>query len=84
MTQNAKQIAAVYWQAITTSGNGLRIRATCEAGSQYTPYDDALSYSQNHASAALALATRLGWLTPGKTLHMGSLRSGFAFLVIEE
>lgn len=41
---------------------GSRMKATAAGGcSKTVPYDDALTQDGNHAAAAQALATQLGW-----------------------
>jgi len=55
-------------QAITTKylgptdHHGSRIKATCQARSLYTEWDDALSSDANHWQAAFNLAKRMGWV----------------------
>jgi len=44
-----------------TNTKGSRIQAKCEAATIYVEYDHALDTEDNHRSAALALATNLGW-----------------------
>ena len=57
-------------QAITTKYfgpgpvKGSRVKATAQAGSITLDWDDALNYDRNHAAAAKALATKLGWTGP--------------------
>ena len=52
-----------HMQAITTKylGNSSRIKASCYAGSIYTPYDHSLSVQGNHDNAANKLMAKLDW-----------------------
>ncbi len=65
-----------------TNNNGSRISARCDAGRIIVGWDHALDTAQNHAAAAKALATKLGWLTHGLWVG-GSLpgnHTGYAFV----
>lgn len=41
---------------------GSRIKASAEAGSLTIPWDYSLNVEDNHASAAMALVRKLGWI----------------------
>lgn len=44
-----------------TNVRGSRVKATAQAGSITLQWDDRLNADANHAAAAKALATKLGW-----------------------
>ena len=66
-------------QAIATSFHGptdtrgARVKATCDAGTIYVGWDYALGITENHAAAAKALATKLGWTG---AFVVGSVKGG--------
>lgn len=63
-----------------TSLRWARIKATCEAGSSLFDYDQGVDETQNHVSAALKLATRLGW---AGNWHGGGLPGGkYVFVLV--
>ncbi|MCA8110244.1 hypothetical protein [Burkholderia cepacia] len=62
-------------QAITTKylsptdTKGPRIKASCDAGSAIIPYPYELSGDDAHASAAMALVRKLGWIPSAKNVY---------------
>ena len=58
-----------------TNHRGARIVATCDAKRKTYSWDYALNVAENHAQAAHALATELGWLS-AHTLASGGLADG--------
>jgi hypothetical protein len=65
-----------------TDTRGVRIKACCEAGSVIVPWDHALNIDANHATAAQALAYKLGW--DDSPMAGGALvGSGYAFVLLD-
>jgi hypothetical protein len=58
-----------------TNTKGSRIKATAQAGSIILSWDDTLNSDENHYSAALQYATRMGWLVRAR-LVPGCLPDG--------
>lgn len=52
-----------------TDTKGIRIKATCAAGSFTMGYDCALSTDKNHWAAALNLCVKLGWISTPNNLY---------------
>lgn len=74
------------FQAITTQWVGptnhrpSRIKATCEAGTRFFPWDHSLGIQDNHRAAASSLAYSLGWLDHGEILVAGGIKNGYTFV----
>lgn len=64
-----------------TNSRGSRVKASCEAGSVTIDWNDALDSLENHAAAALALATKLQW-TERNQFIPGGLSNGFVFVAV--
>lgn len=64
-----------------TETKGSRIRASCDGGSLYVSYDNALGREENHYAAVKALCDKLGW--DAARFFGGSLASGqWAFVPV--
>tara|TARA_R110002110_G_scaffold308657_1_gene522309 strand:+ start:219 stop:482 length:264 start_codon:yes stop_codon:yes gene_type:complete len=57
-----------------TNHKGARIVARCDAGRKVIPWEYELNAAENHALAACALATVLGWDVP---THLASTQKGY-------
>ena len=64
-----------------TDHRGVRIKATCCAGTLTVPYDYALNTANNHAAAGVALAQRLGWTG---TLSIGGTKDGYVLVFVDD
>jgi hypothetical protein len=66
-----------------TDHRGARVKATADAGSITLPWDHALWVEDNHRTAAIALARKLGWCEREDQWVGGSTPgAGFAFVLL--
>jgi len=63
-----------------TNKSYARVKATAQAGSVTLSWDDSLNYERNHAAAAQALATKLGWTGPWIGGGLPGADSGMAWV----
>lgn len=56
-----------------TDWRSARVKASCDAGHQFTDWDNSLDPVENHARAAKALAEILGW---EGDMHQGTSPAG--------
>jgi hypothetical protein len=60
-----------------------RVKASSEAGSIITEWDDMLNVEENHRKCADALFEKLGWHKYNRIVACGSIKTGFVFVLGE-